>query len=195
MISKIKLTKLEEEKNQVTNKKDNIFHKLVGRNKIKEEKLKNMELRRELICKDIETMNPENKVSKMLEAIYACAYEELNGNLSNEMDDMINKIRHNFGNLPQEEFLHNKAQEGKNGEYLIESGTKKTFFKTKTTKIREQNEILKSKLRKIQDRPARKEAIQIDTIANMDMEVNNIKEIIKEETVLYQQYLSKDITR
>ena len=39
------------------------------------------------------------------------------------------------------------------------------------------------------------EAIQIDTIANMDMEVNNIKEIIKEETVLYQQYLSKDITR
>ena len=192
MISKIKLTKLEEEKNQVTNKKDNIFHKLVGRNKIKEEKLKNMELRKELICKDIETMNPENKVSKMLEEIYVCAYEEFDGNLSSEMEDMINKIRSNFGNLPQEDVLINKAKERINGEQLIEVDNKKTFFKTKTTKMKEQNEILKSKLRKIQDRPARKQKIQIDTVSNMVFEINNIKDELREDRPSYQQSLGNE---
>lgn len=189
MIYRARIYNLQEEKNQILSQKDNLWQKITGRNKLKEEQLKNIELRMNLALKDSETMNPENKVSQMLEEIYGYAYEDLDGVLSQDMLDTITKIRENFGNLPKEEVLHEKARERASGKYLSVVQDKNPIFKKrKISEIREQNKMVESQIKKVEDRPKRKPPTQMDTISNIKEGLSTIHETVdRDEYILFEE--------
>lgn len=55
--------------------------------------------------------NLGNRISKMLENLYETSIKELNGNFTQEMNEIIYKIRNSFTNLPSESELIKNANE------------------------------------------------------------------------------------
>lgn len=182
IIAKVKYRQLQQEKNELLKEKDSIFQKITGRNRIKEEQLRNIEARMKLVVNDMHTMNPENKVRGMLESMYECSYESLNGQFTPEMVDMINKIRRNFGGLPNEQELQKKAIENLTNGYPVPIQQKQPLFfrKRKILQIQNQTKMVEEKSRKVMARKRRTPPVEMDVIAEMKNKMNYIYDKIKE---------------
>lgn len=180
MIYRTRWSKLQEEREAILMKKDSIWQKITGKNRMKEEELKNIEARVNLAKNDFNTMNPENRVGKMLESIYECAYE--NGEFTQEMVDMINKIRSNFECLPEEQELSRKAIEKATNAYPIVSGQKQPFFfRRRMVEIQNQTRMIEENARKVMTRKKRKPPIEMNIIAEIEGKMNHIYDKIKED--------------
>lgn len=125
--------------------------------------------------------NPENRVRKMLENLYETSIEELNGNFTPEMNEIISRIRSSFTNLPSEDELIKNANEKFMKKQLIpvnEKGKKKR----EKTRLEEENEFIKYQLetKKFKSNNNLKENVQLP-MNNFFNNLNRIKEILENE--------------
>lgn len=188
MIYKTRKQRLEKEKNTILQKKDTILQRIIGRNRIKEAELKNVEARLELAENDFKTMNPENKEEEMLKNIYACAYEK--GEFTQEMEDMIGKIRSHFNNLPNE-------QELKTNKELIPSEKKKSkntiFFlgKRRILEVQNQTKEIEEKSRQAMARKKRGIPMEMNVLSEIERKMEDIYHQIRKEDY-YEQEKEKE---
>lgn len=177
IIYRTRKQQLETEKNRILQKKDTIFQRIIGRNHIKEEELKNIEAKLEWAENNFKTMNPENKEQEMLRDIYECAYEK--GEFTQEMMDIISKIRHHFDNLPNEQELTNNKK-------LIPSeqkSQKASFFFKKRRIVELQNETtaIQEKARQAMARRKRRPPTEMNILAEMERKIEDIYHKVKKE--------------
>ena len=117
----------------------------------------------------------------MLENLYETSIEELNGNFTQEMDEIIGRIRNSFTNLPSESELIQKANEKIMKKQLTpvdEIGKKKR----KIVKLEDENEFIKYQLERKKVNPnnnlERNVHISMNKFFN---DLNSIKTILKDE--------------
>lgn len=117
----------------------------------------------------------------MLENLYETSIEELNGNFTQEMDEIIGRIRNSFTNLPSESELIQKANEKIMRKQLTpvdEIGKKKR----KIVKLEDENEFIKYQLERKKVNPnnnlERNVHISMNKFFN---DLNSIKTILKDE--------------
>ena len=125
--------------------------------------------------------NLENRVRKMLENLYDTSIEELNGNFTPEMNEIISRIRTTFANLPSEEELIKNANEKLMRKQLIpvnEKGKKKR----EKTRLEEENEFIRYQLERTNFKTNNnlKENIQLP-MNNLVNNLNIIKKILENE--------------
>ena len=109
------LNSMHHERSYVEGQKNSILHKILGRNKLKDARLKNIDARLELALAQNDKSNPENSVRVMLYEMYKCAVKYTGGSLSQGMQDLESAIRENFvvtgARLPTSEELMRRAGE------------------------------------------------------------------------------------
>ena len=117
----------------------------------------------------------------MLENLYETSIEELNGNFTQEMDEIIGRIRNAFTNFPSESELIQKANEKIMRKQLTpvdEIGKKKR----KIVKLEDENEFIKYQLERKKVNPnnnlERNVHISMNKFFN---DLNSIKTILKDE--------------
>lgn len=107
--------KLNEMGDEINSEKDSLIHRIIGRNRLKEARLKNLYCRLNLALAQNQESNPRNSVREMVLEMYKCAIIYYGGILPPEMKSIVNAIRANFKfrdrALSSEEELLNKAQE------------------------------------------------------------------------------------
>ncbi len=129
--------------------------------------------------------NLGNRISKMLENLYETSIEELNGNFTQEMNEIIYEIRNSFANLPSESELIKNANERLIKKQLIpvdEIGKKKR----ERIKLEEESEFIKYQLerKKVKNNNNLKVNAQIPIpMTKFYTNLNSIKEILKKENV------------
>ena len=129
--------------------------------------------------------NLGNRISKMLENLYETSIEELNGNFTQEMNEIIYEIRNSFANLPSESELIKNANERLIKKQLIpvdEIGKKKR----ERIKLEEESEFIKYQLerKKVKNNNNLKVNAQIlIPMTKFYTNLNSIKEILKKENV------------
>lgn len=124
--------------------------------------------------------NSENRVIKMLENLYDTSIEELNGDFTLEMNEIISRIRSSFTNLPSKDELIKNANEKFMKKQLIpvnEKGKKKR----EKTRLEEENEFIKYQLetKKFKSNNNLRENVQLP-MNNFLNNLNRIKEILKD---------------
>lgn len=119
----------------------------------------------------------------MLENLYETSIEELNGNFTQEMDEIIGRIRNSFTNLPSESELIQKANEKIMRKQLTpvdEIGKKKR----KIVKLEDENEFIKYQLERKKVNPnnnlERNVHISMNKFFN---DLNSMKAIFKDENL------------
>ncbi len=109
MIYRIKVDKLNYERNSALSEKDTFLNKILGRTKLKQAKVRNAETKMNYAAFARECANPQNSEEEMLYEIYECAYQYNGGTLTEEMLQTERAIRSVFGNLPTVQMLQEKA--------------------------------------------------------------------------------------
>lgn len=109
MIYRIKVDKLNYERNSALSEKDTFLNKILGRTKLKQAKVRNAETKMNYAAFTRECANQQNSEEEMLYEIYECAYQYNGGTLTEEMLQTEGAIRSVFGNLPTVQMLQEKA--------------------------------------------------------------------------------------
>lgn len=128
LIYRSTIVKLQEQKNNVMNEKENFVKRLLGIEKLKASKFNNIDAKIRLASVQRTTNNPENSVNEMLQEIYDCAYKYYGGELTEEMLDMEDAIRHNFTNVANKDTLNRNAISRTENRSLAILGEKNSFL-------------------------------------------------------------------
>lgn len=111
VIKNAKLGKLNSERETIQTEKVGFFGKLLGKDELKDEKLKNIDLKAEAIMTEIPEEKERYSVKDILADLYACAITEFDGNFTPEMLDLYNNITNTFGSKGQNGQLKSFSQE------------------------------------------------------------------------------------
>lgn len=111
VIKNAKLGKLNSERETIQTEKVGFFGKLLGKDELKDEKLKNIDLKAEAIMTEIPEEKERYSVKDILADLYACAITEFDGNFSPEMLNLYNNITNTFGSKGQNGQLKSFSQE------------------------------------------------------------------------------------
>lgn len=105
MIYRTKINRLNYESNSALSEKDTFLNKILGKTKLKQAKVRNIETKMNYAAFAREYANPQNSENQMLYEIYECAYQYNGGVLTEEMLQTERAIRSIFGNLPTSQML------------------------------------------------------------------------------------------
>lgn len=97
--------RLNTEKQVILSKKDTIFSKLLGKTKLNQAKVSNIDARINYAAKQKEVQNPSNSIREMLYNMYECACKLNGGSLTQEMAEVEQAIRSTFSNLPNQDTI------------------------------------------------------------------------------------------
>jgi hypothetical protein len=111
VIKNAKLGKLNSERETIQTEKVGFFGKLLGKDELKDEKLKNIDLKAEAIMTEIPEEKERYSVKDILADLYACAITEFDGNFTPEMLNLYNNITNTFGSKGQNGQLKSFSQE------------------------------------------------------------------------------------
>lgn len=111
VIKNAKLGKLNSERETIQTEKVGFFGKLLGKDELKDEKLKNIDLKAEAIMIEIPEEKERYSVKDILADLYACAITEFDGNFTPEMLNLYNNITNIFGSKGQNGQLKSFSKE------------------------------------------------------------------------------------
>lgn len=116
IICKATYNNLENERKAVALSKDTLLNRILGKTRLKKEKIKNIE-QKMFYASQKEKTGISLDVRQMIESLYEYALQYNNGNLTQEMVNIEKAIRETFGNienLPSQEELATKIQQVQN---------------------------------------------------------------------------------
>ena len=182
MITRIKLEKMQAEKEQVLRQKDSWLQRILYGTTLKEEKITNIDFKMECERKQSKRRNPQNSISIMMENLYDCSAEDLNGQFSPEMENMIYAIRRNFDNLPNEEMLAQQAYHKANSNYPVILSERKPSKRKQIAYYRQNTEEIKKQIY-YQTHPNKTihKTVQMSAINQFEESVNRIKMTLEAE--------------
>ena len=184
MITKARVEHLQAQKQQISQEKESIFQKLFYRTTLKEQKIANIEAKIELEKRQASTRNPENRVSLMMTDLYDCCAQDLNGEFSPEMTEVIYAIRRNFKNLPNEEKLVQQAYQTANSNYPAIIGEKRIFKRKQIEYYRQDTDRIRTEIYNTiyhkEDKPIRQE-VQISALSNFEETINSIRRLLERD--------------
>lgn len=111
VIKNAKLGKLNFERETIQSEKVGFFGKLLGKDELKDEKIRNIDLKAEAIMTEIPEEKERYSVKDILADLYACAITEFDGNFTPEMLTLYNNITNTFGSKGQNGQLKSFSQE------------------------------------------------------------------------------------
>ena len=111
VIKNAKLGKLNSERETIQIEKVGFLGKLLGKDELKDEKLKNNDLKAEAIRTEVPEEKERYSVKDILADLYACAITEFDGNFTPEMLNLYNNITNIFGSKGQNGQLRSFSQE------------------------------------------------------------------------------------
>lgn len=111
VIKNAKLGKLNSERETIQIEKVGFFGKLLGKDELKDEKLKNIDLKAEAIMTEMPEEKERYSVKDILADLYACAITEFDGNFTPEMLNLYNNITNIFGSKGQNGQLKSFSKE------------------------------------------------------------------------------------
>lgn len=131
-----------QEKNVVQNERIGFLGKIMGKDVLKEEKLKNLDLKIQLVRESTPTENESYSIREILADMHICADIELKGQFTDEMQQLYNLIKATYGNKKTGEFTEeyiksiankkNLSMQGqKSGLPIIQTKMPRFFGKTK----------------------------------------------------------------
>ncbi len=184
IITKARVGHLQTEKQQVSKEKDAKLQRIFYGTTLKEQKLANINAKIELEKRQSATRNMENRVSVMMADLYDCAAQDLQGEFSPEMVEMIYAIRRNFNNLPDEERLSQQAYDKANSCYPAIVGKKKLSKRQQIDYYREDTARTKAEIYNQihQDKPIHQE-VQIHALNKFEQTVNHIKNTLEKDNM------------
>ena len=185
MITKEKVSHLQAEKQQISQEKESILQRLFYGTTLKEQKIANIDAKIELERKQALTRNPENSVGVMMANLYDCCAQDLNGEFSPEMIEVIYAIRRNFNNLPNENMLSEQAHQKTISNYPAILGEKRPSKRKQINYYREDTDRMKLEIYNniYHKKPIRQE-VQRNALSKFEGTISRIEMKLKEDKEL-----------
>ena len=182
MITRIKVKHLQNEKQQVLQEKESIFQRIFYRTTLREQKLDNIEARIELIKRQASIKNPENQPRIMVKNLYESCAQDLDGEFSSEMIELLSAIKRNFKNIPDEKTLVEETHQKNSNTYPIIFNKKSIFKRNLIHYYRQDTENVKATIQDItkHNKPIHKE-VQINALSQFEEAINIIQTILERE--------------
>lgn len=182
MITGVKLQQLQKEKEKALQEKDSKLQKLLYGTSLKGEKIRNIEIKMQWERKQAEMRNPENTIEVMMANLYDCCAQDLNGEFSPEMKEMIFALRRNYNNLPDEQILAEQAQMKATGNLPAVIGEKKLFKRKQIEYYRKDTERIKTEImdREYYQKPIYQQ-VQINALSQYEESIDRIKNVLEKD--------------
>ena len=182
MITKEKVSHLQAEKQQISQEKESTLQRLFYGTTLREQKIANIDAKVELERKQTLTRNPENSVSVMMTNLYDCCVQDLNGEFSPEMIEVIYAIRRNFNNLPNEDMLSEHAHQKAISNYPAILGEKSPSKRKQINYYRESTDRIKSEIYdNIYHKKSIRQEVQRDALSKFEGTISRIEMKLKED--------------
>ena len=197
MITKERVSHLQAEKQQISQEKESILQRLFYGTTLKEQKIANIDAKIELERKQALTRNPENSVTVMMTNLYDCCAQDLNGEFSPEMVEMIYAIRRNFNNLPNEEMLSEQAHQKVISNYPAILGEKRPSKRKLINYYREDTDRMKFEIyNNIYNKKPIRQEVQRNALSKFEGTISRIETKLKEDndnSNIYSRQVGRDI--
>ncbi len=205
IIKNARIQKYEQEKQAISTQKVGILGRITGADKLKEERLRNINLKIRALQTEVPQEQEKYSVRDMLADIHACAISEFSGELTPEMKQMSDAIIANFSDRKNgaftDQYINSLAMEkieNRRNEQLPVVKSKKTrFFQTTKSKIEDmilENQGLQNRIVQNQNTGNRwgvYKSQEGDALAIFENQLNGIISTTKEKQ---QEKANPDIT-
>jgi len=195
IIQDARIQKLTQEKQALTEQQVGFLGRLTGADKLKEEKIKNINLKIQAIKTEVPQEQQKYSTRDMLADIHACAISELSGNLTPDMKRMSNAIRANFVDKESGAFTDQyiqqlamqKIEQKRNSNLPVVQNKKPRLFKTTKSKMQDlmqENQELQGRIAQNQmsgNRWASYEVQEGDALAIFENQLKGISSSTKEK--------------
>ena len=143
IIQNARIQKYEQEKQAISTRKVGFLGRITGADKLKEEQLRNINLKIRALQTEVPQEQAQYSVRDMLADIYACAISDFSGELTPEMKQMSDAIKANFTDRKNgaftDQYINGLAMEKieakRNRELPVVQGKKPRFFQSTKSKI------------------------------------------------------------
>ena len=182
MIAKERVSQLQTEKQKISQEKESKLQRLFYGTTLKEQKIANIDAKIELEQKQAKTRNPNNLLSVMMEELYECRAQDLQGEFSPEMLEVIYTIRRNFDNVPNEEMLSKQACQKTKDNYPITIGNKRPSKRQQINYYRQDTDRIKFEIydSTYHKKPIREE-VQSNPLSKFEGTISRIERKLKGE--------------
>ena len=186
LIKNSKLTKLEMERAQIESEKINIIGRILGKEKLKQAKLENIDIRKKLMMFEEQEDKVEYSIEDSLSELYAYSQCELNKKLTPEMKEFLEEVEKDV-QLKQmidekilKEHIEQKVSERQIGGQLVPLENSKLSNRQQANAIQNQNSDMNRQIQSNRIRKLTKQNSFESIIINKTDAVARFHNIVKE---------------